>query len=206
MGSQAGDLFRKMTGSDESLGGLSKEEAEEMEGRMRAGAMSFDDFLKQVQVMQKMGSLQSMMSKVPGMGGNKLSDDQLKDGERKLKRYAKYVESMEADERANPQLLIEEAMKLRPGGGGGATARMSADRRQERRVARGRRALRQRVLVAQQGGPGLCARRGPGDAPPTNAGGADGGRRRPVNRAQRRQMKRKGKGSVRSRGGGGGFS
>ena len=30
MGSQAGDLFRKMTGSDESLGGLSKEEAEEM--------------------------------------------------------------------------------------------------------------------------------------------------------------------------------
>ena len=28
----------------------------------------------------------------------------------------------------------------------------------------------------------------------------------PVNRAQRRQMKRKGKGSVRSRGGGGGFS
>ena len=46
------------------------------------------------------------------MGGNKLSDEQLKDGERKLKRYAKYVESMEADERANPQLLIDEAMKL----------------------------------------------------------------------------------------------
>ena len=95
-----------------------------MEGRMRAGAMSFDDARRQV--MQKMGSPQSMMSKVPGMGGNKLSDEQLKDGERKLKRYAKYVESMEADERANPQLLIDEAMKLRPGGGGGATARMSS--------------------------------------------------------------------------------
>ena len=206
MGSQAGDLFRKMTGSDESLGGLSKEEAEEMEGRMRAGAMSFDDFLKQVQVMQKMGSLQSMMSKVPGMGGNKLSDEQLKDGERKLKRYAKYVESMEADERANPQLLIEEAMKLRPGGGGGATARMSAiaDKsgasledvarfvnefsslsKAAQGFARGEdpETLRQRMQEEQM------------------AAGAG-----PVNRAQRRQMKRKGKGSVRSRGGGGGFS
>ena len=58
-----------------------------MEGRMRAGAMSFNDFLKQVQVMQKMGSLQSMMSKVPGMQET-LSDEQLKDGEQ-ARRYAK---------------------------------------------------------------------------------------------------------------------
>ena len=136
----------------------------------------------------------------------KAYEAQLKDGERKLKRYAKYVESMEADERANPQLLIEEAMKLRPGGGGGATARMSsiADKsgasledvarfvnefsslsKAAQGFARGEdpETLRQRMQEEQM------------------AAGAG-----PVNRAQRRQMKRKGKGSVRSGGGGGGFS
>ena len=42
-----------MPGGDDM--GLSKEEAEEMEARMKQGGMNFDDFLKQTQVMQKAG-------------------------------------------------------------------------------------------------------------------------------------------------------
>ena len=42
-----------MPGNDD---GLSKEDAEAMEGRMKTGSMSFDDFLMQVKVMQKAGA------------------------------------------------------------------------------------------------------------------------------------------------------
>ena len=41
-------------GADDS--GLSKEQAEEMEARMKTGGMTFDDFLMQVKVMQKAGA------------------------------------------------------------------------------------------------------------------------------------------------------
>ena len=59
-----------MPGGDDM--GLSKEQAEEMEARMKTGGMSFDDFLMQVKVMQKAGSMQAMMQKMPfGGGGHK---------------------------------------------------------------------------------------------------------------------------------------
>lgn len=41
-------------GADDS--GLSKEQAEEMEARMKTGGMTFDDFLMQTKVMQKAGA------------------------------------------------------------------------------------------------------------------------------------------------------
>jgi len=94
-----------MPGSDD---GLSKEQAEAMEGRMKSGSMSFDDFLMQVKVMQKAGSMQAMMQKMPFGGGGQISNEQLQEGERKLKRYGSYVEVMAAEERADPQLLLDE--------------------------------------------------------------------------------------------------
>ena len=61
-------------GGDDS--GLSKEQAEEMEARMKTGGMTFDDFLMQTKVMQKAGSMQAMMKKMPfGVGGS-ISDEQ----------------------------------------------------------------------------------------------------------------------------------
>jgi hypothetical protein len=46
--------------------GLSEEETKSMEARLRAGEMSFDDFLTQVNVMQKGASLQAMLGKLGG--------------------------------------------------------------------------------------------------------------------------------------------
>jgi len=96
--------------------GLSPEESKAMEERMRSGNMSLDDFLKQVKVMQKAGSLQQFISKAP-FGGGGLSSEQLAEGEKKLSRYAKYVEVIPAEARADPSALIAEAKALRTGGG-----------------------------------------------------------------------------------------
>ena len=79
-------------GGDDS--GLSKEQAEEMEARMKTGGMTFDDFLMQTKVMQKAGSMQAMMKKMPFGGGGSISDEQLREGELKLKRFGAFVEPM----------------------------------------------------------------------------------------------------------------
>ena len=57
--------------------GLSEEETKEMEERLRQGEMSFDDFLKQVNVMQKTAGLQAMLQKGPFGGG--VSDEQVRE-------------------------------------------------------------------------------------------------------------------------------
>ena len=107
--------FMETFGAGANLG-LSPEESKAMEERMRSGNMSLDDFLKQVKVMQKAGSLQQFISKAP-FGGGGLSSEQLAEGEKKLSRYAKYVEVIPAEARADPSALIAEAKALRTGGG-----------------------------------------------------------------------------------------
>merc|ERR1719506_1035213 len=93
--------------------GLTEEESKEMESRLKDGKMTFNDFLKQVQVMNKAADLQNMLKQGP-FGGN-VSDDQVMEGQRKLKSYSKFVEFMAAEERDDPELLISEAQALRAG-------------------------------------------------------------------------------------------
>ena len=84
-----------------------------MEERLRQGEMSFDDFLKQVNVMQKTAGLQAMLQKGPFGGG--VSDEQVREGKKKLSRYGAFVEVMDAEERTNPMLLIDEATAVKGG-------------------------------------------------------------------------------------------
>ena len=48
--------------------------------------------------MQKAGSLQAMVSKGP-FGGGGMSDEQLREGQKKLTRYSEFVKAMDAEER-----------------------------------------------------------------------------------------------------------
>eukprot|EP00967_Tisochrysis_lutea_P063582 scaffold82084_cov31-Tisochrysis_lutea.AAC.1 len=87
-----------------------------MEDRFKNGRMSFQDFLKQVQMMQRVGSLQSMVSKVPGMGGRVPDAAQIQEGEKRLKRYSLFVEEMTDEEQIDPDLIINEAQAIKRGG------------------------------------------------------------------------------------------
>ena len=48
---------------------FSVEEAQKMQEKMSKGELTFDDFLKQMQSMKKMGGVKDLMKLVPGMGG-----------------------------------------------------------------------------------------------------------------------------------------
>lgn len=77
------------------------DEAEKMQKKMAKGSFGFDDFLKQMQAMKKMGGIGSMMKLMPGMGAMK--DMDVDDGE--IEKMEGIVHSMTRKERSNPELI-----------------------------------------------------------------------------------------------------
>merc|ERR1719443_188933 len=103
---------------------MSEADAKDMEERLKEGKMTFNDFLKQVQVMQKAAGLQSMLSKSP-FGNGQVTKEQVEDGQKKLKRYSEFVEQMDDQERSEPELMIAEMKSLRAGSSAATATRIS---------------------------------------------------------------------------------
>ncbi|URR36672.1 signal recognition particle protein [Thermosynechococcus sp. HN-54] len=78
-------------------------DAEKMSRKILEAQFDFDDFLKQLRLLKNMGSLAGIMKLIPGM--NKISTEQLQQGEVQLKRAEAMINSMTREERHNPELL-----------------------------------------------------------------------------------------------------
>ncbi|WP_448515521.1 signal recognition particle protein [Parathermosynechococcus lividus] len=78
-------------------------DAEKMSRKILEAQFDFDDFLKQMRLLKNMGSLAGIMKLIPGM--NKVSSEQLQQGEVQLKRAEAMINSMTREERRNPELL-----------------------------------------------------------------------------------------------------
>jgi signal recognition particle subunit SRP54 len=79
-------------------------EAEKLTEKILTAKFDFTDFLKQLRLMKNMGSLGGIMKLIPGMG-NKISDEQLQQGEVQLRRTEAMINSMTMAERKDPDLL-----------------------------------------------------------------------------------------------------
>lgn len=86
-------------------------DAEKMQEKMLAAKFDFTDFLKQMRLLKNMGSLGGIIKLIPGM--NKMSDDQLKQGETQLKRCEAMINSMTFQERRDPDLLASSPSRRR---------------------------------------------------------------------------------------------
>jgi signal recognition particle subunit SRP54 len=96
---------------------VDKERAVEVERHLRAGQLSFDDFLAQIRQLRGMGSLEGMLEMVPG--GSALKGQLAgADPEREMKRMEAIILSMTPRERAHPD-LIDGARKRRIARGSG---------------------------------------------------------------------------------------
>ena len=78
-------------------------DAERMQEKIITAKFDFTDFLRQTRMMKNMGSLGGLIKLIPGM--NKISQDQLDQGEAQLKRSEAMINSMTVNERQNPDLL-----------------------------------------------------------------------------------------------------
>jgi signal recognition particle subunit SRP54 len=96
---------------------VEEDEQAAMEERMRRGQFTFDDFLAAQKMLRKMGSLQSVMKMIPGLG-SQLKDVEI--DEHQLKRVEAIVLSMTPKERGMPH-LIDGSRRKRIAAGSGAT-------------------------------------------------------------------------------------
>ncbi|MEN8126798.1 MAG: signal recognition particle protein [Planctomycetota bacterium] len=78
-----------------------EEQAQKMQTKMAKGTFGFDDFLKQMQSVRKMGGMSSMMKLLPGMGAMK--DMDVDDGE--ISKIEGIVHSMTKAERTDPDTI-----------------------------------------------------------------------------------------------------
>jgi signal recognition particle subunit SRP54 len=97
---------------------LDKDKAVEVERRMRAGQLTFDDMLVQMRQVSSMGSLESVLDMMPG-GGALKSQIAGQDTERQVKKMEAIILSMTPRERSHPE-LIDGARKKRIARGSGS--------------------------------------------------------------------------------------
>jgi signal recognition particle subunit SRP54 len=91
--------------------------AGEIGRHLRAGQLSFDDFLGQIRQLRSMGSLEGMLDMLPG-GGKWKAQVSGTDTEREVSRMEAIILSMTARERAHPE-IIDGARRRRIARGSG---------------------------------------------------------------------------------------
>jgi signal recognition particle subunit SRP54 len=100
---------------------IEQEEAEKLAKKLQKGTFDLDDFAKQLQQMQKMGGLSSMMNLLPGMNSaqmQQIKKAKLDDG--MVKRQLAVLSSMTPKERQKPD-IIKASRKQRIANGSGTT-------------------------------------------------------------------------------------
>jgi signal recognition particle subunit SRP54 len=80
------------------------DDALRMEEKLRQGRFTLEDFLAQLRQMRKLGSLESLVTMLPG-GNDLLQQADLGKAERELRHMEAMVCAMTPEERKNPQLL-----------------------------------------------------------------------------------------------------
>jgi len=94
-----GDIVSLVEKAQETI---DEAEAEKLEEKLRKNKFDFDDFLKQIKAIKKMGSLSSIIGMIPGIGS------QIKNAnidERALIKVEAIINSMTLEERSAPKIL-----------------------------------------------------------------------------------------------------
>ena len=138
---------------------VDKDKAQAVERHMRAGHLSFDDFLTQIRQVRGMGPLEGMLDMIPG-GAALKGQVAGTDTEQEVRRMEAMILSMTARERAHPE-LIDGARKRRIARGSGVQPadvnRLLKARETMQKVAKQFGNRRGKAGVARlfgQGGPG----------------------------------------------------
>ncbi len=144
-----GDLVGLMKDFEEVV---DAEKAEKDAMRMLKGKFDMADFLEQISIIQKMGSLRDIFDKMPFFPGGLPQDVALDDKE--LDRIKAMINSMTSEERRQPELFIGvDWEEFTAGGRKGKRRGLVFDSRRVARVARGsgRKELEVKELINKFG-------------------------------------------------------
>lgn len=82
---------------------ISLEEAKKLEEKLRKESYTLEDFFLQLQQIKKMGSLESLLKMIPGIGGKALQDVQVDD--KGIKKVEAMINSMTPQEKRGPHII-----------------------------------------------------------------------------------------------------
>jgi signal recognition particle subunit SRP54 len=89
---------------------IDEKKAAEDAARLLSGDFTLDDFLEQIRMIQKMGSLKDIVGKLPGMDSMLPADANLDDSE--LTRVEAMIQSFTKLERRDPNALVREPKRV----------------------------------------------------------------------------------------------
>lgn len=81
------------------------DESENIMNSLARGQFTLNDFAKQMDMMNSLGSLTQVMKYMPGMGAAKIKSEDLERGAQEIKRFRVIIDSMTPKERLNPHIL-----------------------------------------------------------------------------------------------------
>ncbi|EGO65162.1 signal recognition particle protein [Acetonema longum] len=97
---------------------LDLDKARELEKKLRKDSFTFDDFLEQLQQVRKLGSMEQILSMIPGMGSQLKQLKNAELDEKDLKRTEAIIRSMTKKERQDPALINGSRRKRIASGSG----------------------------------------------------------------------------------------
>ena len=106
---------------EKAEGQMDRQEAESQSKKLLQGKFDFEDFLRQMQMIKKMGPLSSLLGMIPGLN-KQLQGANLDDlDDKALSRVEAMITSMTVQERRNPRLLQNPSRARRIARGSGST-------------------------------------------------------------------------------------
>ena len=99
-----GDIVSLVEKAEEEL---DRQEAEQMVDKMEQGSFSMDDFLKQMTMIGKLGSMGSLVKMLPGIGRMSQQLGDLSMADVQIKRMKVMISSMTKEERSNHRIINE---------------------------------------------------------------------------------------------------
>lgn len=113
-----GDLTTLVEKAEEKI---KKSDQDAMFESFKKGSFTLNDFAKQMDMMNKLGSLSSLLKYMPGMGQQKMSQQDMDRGQAEMKKFRAIISSMTQKERLMPR-IIDGSRKKRIARGSGVQA------------------------------------------------------------------------------------
>ena len=105
--------------SEKAAAVIDEKKAKEVTKKIKKGEFNFNDFLEQLEMMKKLGSMKSILGMIPGMSGmaKQLKDSDLENSD-EIKRIKALISSMTPKERETPSIInLSRKRRLARGAG-----------------------------------------------------------------------------------------
>jgi len=103
-----GDVLTLVERAEEAF---KEEEAKKIQEKMMSAKFDYNDFLKQFEMVSKMGPMGQVMKMLPGM--SKITDKQMMAAERRFSEYEAMIRVMTDEEREDPDLIASSPSRRR---------------------------------------------------------------------------------------------